>query len=113
EYMTGGTIVVLGPVGQNIGAGMTGGRCFVFDPTGSVKARVNPGLVEARPATIEERSVVHALVQRHHEETASPKAAEILKEPSHYLAQVWVIQPREDAAAISQKQEGTRSSAKT
>ena len=34
EYMTGGTVVVLGPVGANFGAGMTGGRAYLYDPTG-------------------------------------------------------------------------------
>ena len=34
EYMTGGTVVVLGPVGANFGAGMTGGRAYLYDPSG-------------------------------------------------------------------------------
>jgi formylmethanofuran dehydrogenase subunit C len=42
----GGTVVVLGPTGHNVGAGMSGGECFVFDP--DVLARVNRQLVEAR-----------------------------------------------------------------
>ena len=50
EYMTGGTVVVLGPVGQSFGAGMTGGRAYLWDPSGrhvaALHARVRPG----RPA---------------------------------------------------------------
>ncbi len=34
EYMTGGTVVVLGPIGANFGAGMTGGRAYLYDPSG-------------------------------------------------------------------------------
>src|SRR5207253_9602328 len=47
EYMTGGVVVVLGPVGYNLGAGMTGGQAFVWDPDSSLTARLNTALVEA------------------------------------------------------------------
>src|SRR5206468_8261652 len=46
EYMTGGTVVVLGLVGQNLGAGMTGGEAYVYDPEAGLPARVNPELVD-------------------------------------------------------------------
>ncbi len=42
EYMTGGTVVVLGPVGGNFGAGMTGGRAWLWDPTGQAESRLDP-----------------------------------------------------------------------
>src|SRR6185312_8379619 len=47
EYMTGGTVIVLGPVGYNLGAGMTGGQAFVYDPNANLTARLNTALVEA------------------------------------------------------------------
>src|SRR5262249_57400477 len=50
EYMTGGTCVVLGPFGYNLGAGMTGGQAFVFDPDGVLSARLNPHLLPASKA---------------------------------------------------------------
>ncbi len=46
EYMTGGVVVILGPTGRNIAAGMSGGYAFVLDLD---EARVNPELVEPRP----------------------------------------------------------------
>src|SRR5271166_6458875 len=42
EYMTGGTAVILGPVGDNFAAGMSGGMAFVYDPADSFEHRVNP-----------------------------------------------------------------------
>ena len=46
EYMTGGTVVVLGRIGYNLGAGMTGGQAFLWDPeVERVLTRVNPDLV--------------------------------------------------------------------
>ncbi len=50
EYMTGGTIVVLGPIGRNAGAGMTGGRLWLYDEDGRATTRLNRGSVAARPA---------------------------------------------------------------
>src|SRR5207237_2756328 len=41
EYMTRGTVLVLGPVGRNLGAGMSGGGSFVYDPEGTLSGRVN------------------------------------------------------------------------
>ncbi|MGZ9160343.1 MAG: glutamate synthase large subunit [Candidatus Limnocylindrales bacterium] len=47
EYMTAGTIVVLGPVGANFGAGMTGGRAYLYDPTGRHVAALHRDSVTA------------------------------------------------------------------
>ena len=47
EYMTGGTVVVLGPVGANFGAGMTGGRAYLYDPTGRHTAALDDRSVQA------------------------------------------------------------------
>ena len=47
EYMTGGTVVVLGPVGANFGAGMTGGRAYLYDPTGRHTAALDERSVGA------------------------------------------------------------------
>jgi len=112
EYMTGGTVIVLGPVGQNIGAGMTGGECYVFDPGARLPALVNPELVESQRPTDQQLAHVHALVQRHVELTGSKRAREILKEIDTYFKTFWRIAARDDAAIISQKQEGTLRGAK-
>jgi len=47
EYMTGGTVVVLGPVGANFGAGMTGGRAYLYDPSGRHAAALDDRSVAA------------------------------------------------------------------
>ena len=53
EYMTGGTVVVLGPVGANFGAGMTGGRAYLYDPSGRHVAALQADSVAAvRLATL-------------------------------------------------------------
>ena len=50
EYMTGGTVVVLGPVGANFGAGMTGGRAYLYDPSGRHTAALDATERQRRPA---------------------------------------------------------------
>jgi glutamate synthase (NADPH/NADH) large chain len=49
EYMTGGMVVVLGPVGRNFAAGMSGGIAYVHDPEGQLEALCNPASVELEP----------------------------------------------------------------
>jgi glutamate synthase (NADPH/NADH) large chain len=49
EYMTGGTVVIMGPVGPNLAAGMTGGELFLLDPNNEVGRYLNPEFVEASP----------------------------------------------------------------
>ncbi len=50
EYMTGGTVVIMGPVGPNLAAGMTGGELFLLDPNNQVGRYLNPEFVEASAA---------------------------------------------------------------
>jgi glutamate synthase (NADPH) large chain len=76
EYMTGGTVVVLGATGRNFAAGMSGGAAYVWRID---RDRVNPELVDLAPLTDDEAVTVHALVQRHFAETDSAVAEDLLK----------------------------------
>jgi glutamate synthase domain-containing protein 3 len=80
EYMTKGTIVVLGKTGRNFAAGMTGGVAYVLDETGEfVRVRCNRSSVDldrvSDPVDIE---LIHGLITRHAELTDSPRAKWIL-----------------------------------
>ena len=108
EYMTGGTVVVLGPVGRNLAAGMTGGELFVHDPQRHVPIRLNPELVEARPASPEALERLQLLVRRHHDLTGSARAAALLTEWDRHAAAMLHVRPRPDLATIVGVQEGTR-----
>ncbi|MBI4260545.1 MAG: hypothetical protein HY658_08260, partial [Actinobacteria bacterium] len=107
EYMTGGTVVVLGPVGLNMGAGMTGGEAWVYDPLAGLPARVNPELVEAvRPAR-GELGPVRALIGRHAALTDSERAKEILSDWPAARKHFWKVAPRDEVETLSRRQEGT------
>ena len=76
EYMTGGVVVVLGPVGRNFAAGMSGGLAYLYDPEG-----LAAGLCHAASVgldVVEDRLALHALVSRHRELTGSPVAGSLL-----------------------------------
>ncbi|MEW6058739.1 MAG: glutamate synthase-related protein [Actinomycetota bacterium] len=112
EYMTGGTVVVLGPVGANVGAGMTGGELFVHDADASLPALVNPELVDAhRPAAGALRTG-RELVERHLELTGSDRARALLTEWDRAASAFWRVAPRGDIAEITRKEEGTLRSAR-
>ena len=75
EYMTGGTVVILGAHGRNLGAGMSGGVAFVLDLE---IGRVNPDMVDLDPLDAADVERLRELLQRHLEETESTRAADLL-----------------------------------
>jgi glutamate synthase (ferredoxin) len=110
EYMTGGTVVVLGPVGMNVGAGMTGGRAFIWDPDWTLDRYLNEELVEHRPVEDEEAAEVRALLTRHAALTGSPRALAMLDDWPRAHKEFRLVLPRPEVAAITRKNEGTRAS---
>ena len=77
EYMTGGTVLVLGPTGRNFAAGMSGGVAYVLDLD---HGRVNTELVDVSGLRPDDETVVRQLLAQHVEETESPIAARLLEE---------------------------------
>ena len=96
EYMTGGTAVVLGPVGQNFGAGMSGGMAFVYDRDGSFARRANPEtIVWQRLASRHWESVLLGLVRAHHDATDSKWSGTLLDEWDRVAQHFWQVVPKE------------------
>jgi glutamate synthase (NADPH/NADH) large chain len=79
EYMTGGTVVILGETGWNFGAGMSGGEAFVLDPDGRAQTRLNADSVVCGPIIGEANERLKALVVRHAAETGSPLALRLIE----------------------------------
>ena len=79
EYMTGGTVAVLGPTGVNFGAGMTGGVAYVLDEAGDFDLRCNLASIDL--ATVEagsdDETALCALLDEHVRRTGSPLAQRI------------------------------------
>jgi glutamate synthase (NADPH/NADH) large chain len=96
EYMTNGTVVILGSVGANFGAGMTGGMAYVYDADGLFDARVNPdSVVWQRVEVPHYEGVLKALVEEHFAETQSAFAESLLTNWSSELGKFWQVVPKE------------------
>ena len=75
EYMTGGTVVVLGRTGRNFAAGMSGGVAYLLDAD---RRRINTGMCDLEPVDAGDAALLRELVGRHAEETGSAVAARLL-----------------------------------
>ncbi|MGI6034068.1 MAG: glutamate synthase subunit alpha, partial [Coriobacteriales bacterium] len=78
EYMTGGTVLVLGEVGLNFAAGMTGGVAYVYDAKATFTGRCNKDMVNIEDCEPDDIALIHALLEEHVERTASPLAIMML-----------------------------------
>jgi glutamate synthase (ferredoxin) len=98
EYMTGGVIVVLGQVGRNVGAGMTGGLAYFLDEDGSLAQKVNKEIIKIqRVQTPAGAAQLQSLISNHVERTGSPKGKQILAHWDTYLPQFWQAVPPSEA----------------
>ena len=96
EYMTGGTVVVLGPVGPNFAAGMTGGMAFVYDGQERLSENINPDLViMQRLASTRWEAHLKSLVEDHVAATHSMRASGLLHDWKSEAARFWQICPKE------------------
>jgi glutamate synthase (NADPH/NADH) large chain len=96
EYMTGGTVVILGGVGDNFGAGFTGGMAFVYDPENIFEKRLNPDtLTWQRVKSDHWDQVLRDLIARHVEETSSKYASKLLLDWDRAGDDFWQVVPKE------------------
>jgi glutamate synthase (NADPH/NADH) large chain len=101
EYMTGGTVAILGSVGHNFGAGMTGGMAFIYDADGSFVERQNPDTItHQRVASRHWEGVLKALISEHFAQTGSPRAEQILAGWEYELPKFWQVCPKEMVARL-------------
>jgi glutamate synthase (ferredoxin) len=79
EYMTGGSVIVLGPTGRNFAAGMSGGVAFVYDEAGDfIENRCNPEMVDFDPLTNDDIAALCERLEKHLEYTGSAVARRLL-----------------------------------
>ncbi|ESQ93120.1 glutamate synthase [Asticcacaulis sp. AC460] len=104
EYMTGGQVVILGKVGMNFGAGMTGGVAYIYDPDKTLAAYVNHEGVTLRAVPDKNAANLKALIAKHVAKTLSPRGQAILDDWEHSLAAFVEVMPNE-ILAIQQKLE--------
>lgn len=105
EYMTGGTVVILGKTGYNFGAGMTGGAAFVYDKDLSFFDKVNMELVKLERIDTEEteeaRHYLKKILRSYAYRTQSVVAKNLLQ---HFLAELrffWLVTPKDMKAPLN------------
>ncbi|MBK8070014.1 MAG: glutamate synthase large subunit [Rhodanobacteraceae bacterium] len=98
EYMTGGCVLVLGRTGLNFGAGFTGGFAYVLDMERDFVDRYNPELIDIVRISTEgmENHLSHLrqLLKRHHAETGSAWARELVDDYREALPRFWLVKPK-------------------
>jgi glutamate synthase (ferredoxin) len=119
EYMTGGTVVVLGSTGRNFAAGMSGGIAYVYDPSGDFDKRCNLAMVALEPvlSTAEQlvatdpaiwhrgecdEIILKGLIERHFSLTGSRRAREILQDWDSARARFVKVFPTEYKRALGE-----------
>ncbi|XWS50374.1 hypothetical protein CRYUN_Cryun12cG0082500 [Craigia yunnanensis] len=96
EYMTGGTVVVLGKTGRNFAAGMSGGIAYVFDVDGKFQSRCNPELVDLDKVEEEEDILtLKMMIQQHQRHTNSQLSREVLADFENLLPKFIKVFPRD------------------
>jgi len=106
EYMTGGTVVVLGKTGRNFGAGMSGGLAFVLDEFDLLRQQCNLAMVDLIPvADLGERETLRHLVEQHARYTGSARAKNLLNQWDKASRKFYAVMPREYRAALERQRE--------
>ncbi|MCU0525003.1 MAG: glutamate synthase large subunit [Elainella sp. Prado103] len=96
EYMTGGTVIVLGSTGRNFAAGMSGGVAYILDETGDFASRCNTQMVGLE--TLEDPAELQRLqdlIQKHADYTGSQKAIDVLANWSENISRFVKVMPRD------------------
>ena len=128
EYMTGGTVVVLGRTGRNFAAGMSGGVAYVYDEDGHFARRCNTSMVTLEKLqTLEEQagppvgwhremsdeSLLKTLIEDHHRWTGSLRARELLDNWAAARAKFIKVFPQEYKRALAERTARSEASATT
>jgi glutamate synthase (ferredoxin) len=111
EYMTAGAVVILGPTGRNLGAGMSGGEVYVYDPEQTISTRINPQLVAAYEPTAAQLASLRRTISRHLGHAGSPIAHAILGDWDQASRSFVRVAPMAEIARLEALFEGTAVSA--
>ena len=96
EYMTGGNVVILGEVGDNFAAGMTGGMVFVYDANNNFEKKVNSeSVIWQRPETDYWINFLKNLILNHSKETDSIFAKNLINNFDNEIENFFQVCPKE------------------
>src|SRR5690606_11495446 len=105
EYMTGGTVVILGETGRNFAAGMSGGIAYVWDPERKFADKCNMASIDLEPLENEDVATLKALIEKHVTLTDSELGKYILADWDKALSQFIKVMPREYKAVLLKRKQ--------
>ncbi len=104
EYMTGGRVVILGEIGKNFGAGMSGGIAYIYDENDTLSRRINKGMVDLdRVETQEDSDEIRGLIENYVKYTGSKEANDILEDWESAKAKFIKVMPRDYKRVLNEK----------
>jgi len=102
EYMTGGQVVILGSVGDNFGAGMTGGMAFIYDADETLPIHINDeSVIYQRLSSAHWEGVLRREIEIHVQETQSKFAQTLLVDWDRVVGRFWQICPKEMVSRLA------------
>lgn len=109
EYMTGGTVLILGPTGKNLGAGMSGGTAYILDLNHDLYLRVNKEMVSIFDALNEhDKRNIETLIKKHYKETGSKTAEKILGDFDFYFKHFKKVVPNDYKKMLEEIEKNTK-----
>ncbi|MCA0382850.1 MAG: glutamate synthase large subunit [Bacteroidetes bacterium] len=103
EYMTGGTVIVLGETGRNFAAGMSGGITYVYDPNNLLPGRCNLEMVDLDPCDEADAQLLKTQLQQHFTLTGSNVAKYLLNDMEHAILQFVKVFPKDYKKVLQAK----------
>ena len=108
EYMTGGTVVVLGPTGRNFAAGMSGGIAYIYDLHGKFQNNCNTEMVDLDPLDDDDITVLKNLLTEQYETTGSSVAKFVLNDIENQRQHFIKVFPRDYKKVMQLKKSGSK-----
>jgi glutamate synthase domain-containing protein 3 len=106
EYMTGGRVVILGEIGKNFAAGMSGGIAYIYDADDTLKQRINTQMVDLDPLTQKEDiDEVKAMIEKHVAYTGSKEAKILLDDWINVVSKFIKVMPVDYKRVLAEKKE--------
>ncbi len=103
EYMTGGRVVILGDVGRNFAAGMSGGIAYIYDVKGKFSENCNKEMVDLDPLDQEDARLLSDMITKHYAYTASTVAKFVIDDFENQLKNFVKVFPRDYKKVLSDK----------
>ncbi|MEY4728316.1 MAG: hypothetical protein RLZZ390_840, partial [Bacteroidota bacterium] len=106
EYMTGGTVLILGATGRNFAAGMSGGIAYIYDLHGDFSDKCNPEMVDLDPLDQDDVEIVQQLLEEHFRSTNSTVAKFLLSDFDNQRARFIKVFPRDYKSVLAKQKSG-------